>query len=204
MPTLATGAMRDTPHPSRWVGRAYDGEVPGIEVWKQFDHDPRIPANTTMRASDRDRAVIETVLADAFAEGRLTRSEYDERAEAAMTSRTLGELLPLVDDLPVAREPQSSPSSLHEQAVRKWEGDRREALTGLVGISVLLWTIWAVTMFGGFPWPLFPMGFALMNLVRVQLNKRDIVEEHVKRIEKKERKELKRRGETAPRCYAPL
>ena len=53
-----------------------------MEVWKQFDHDPRIPANTTMRASDRDRAVIETVLADAFAEGRLTRSEYDERAEA--------------------------------------------------------------------------------------------------------------------------
>ena len=76
-----------------------------MEVWKQFDHDPRIPANTTMRASDRDRAVIETVLADAFAEGRLTRSEYDERAEAAMTSRTLGELLPLVDDLPVARAP---------------------------------------------------------------------------------------------------
>jgi hypothetical protein len=174
-------------------GRAYDGEVRGIEVWSQFDHDPRIPANTTMRASDRDRAVIETVLADAFAEGRLTRSEYDERAEAAMTSRTLGELLPLVDDLPVAREPQSSPASLHEQAVRKWASDRREALTGLVGLSVLLWTIWAVTMFGGFPWPLFPMGFAFMNLVRVQLNKRDIIEEHAKRIEKKERKELKRR-----------
>ena len=138
-----------------------------MEVWSQFDHDPRIPANTTMRASDRDRAVIETVLADAFAEGRLTRSEYDERAEAAMTSRTLGELMPLVDDLPVTREPQSSPASLQEQAVRKWASDRREALTGLVGLSVLLWTIWAVTMFGGFPWPLFPMGFAFMNLVRV-------------------------------------
>jgi hypothetical protein len=167
--------------------------VPGIEVWSQFDHDPRNPANTTMRASDRDRAVIESVLADAFAEGRLTRNEYDERAEAALTSRTLGELLPLVDDLPVAREPQSSPRSLQEQAVRKWESDRREALTGLIGISVLLWTIWAVTMFGGFPWPIFPMAFALMNLVRVQVNKRDIVEEHAKRIEKKERKELKRR-----------
>ena len=164
-----------------------------MEVWKQFDHDPRIPANTTMRASDRDRAVIETVLADAFAEGRLTRSEYDERAEAAMTSRTLGELLPLVDDLPVARAPQSSPASVREQAVRKWEADRREALMGLIGLSALLWTIWAVTMFGGFPWPLFPMGFALMNLVRVVVNKRDIIEEHAKRIEKKQRKELKPR-----------
>ena len=175
------------------MGRAYDGVVPGIEVWSQFDHDPRVPANTTMRASDRDRAVIETVLADAFAEGRITRTEYDERAEAAMTSRTLGDLLPLVDDLPVARAAQSSPSDLHQQAVRKWESDRREALMGFVGLSVLLWTIWAATMFGGFPWPLFPMGFALMNLMRVVVNKRDIIEEHAKRIEKKERKELKRR-----------
>ena len=176
-------------------GRAYDGAVPGIEVWKQFDHDPRVAANATMRASDRDRAVIENVLADAFAEGRITRSEYDERPEAAMTSRTLGDLLPLVHDLPVAREPQSSPRSLHDQAVRKWESDRREALLGFIGLSVLLWTIWAATMFGEFPWPLFPTGFALMNLVRVQANKRDIIEEHVKRIEKKERKELKRREE---------
>jgi hypothetical protein len=175
------------------VGRAYDGAVPGIEVWSQFDHDPRIPANTTMRASDRDRAVIETVLADAFAEGRITRAEYDERAEAAMTSRTLGDLLPLVDDLPVAREPQSSPRALHEQALRKWEGDRREALMGFVGLSVLLWTIWAATMFGGFPWPLFPMGFALMNLARVVVNKRDIIDEHARRLEKKQQKELRRR-----------
>ena len=153
-----------------------------MEVWKQFDHDPRIPANTTMRASDRDRAVIETVLADAFAEGRLTRSEYDERAEAAMTSRTLGELLPLVDDLPVARAPQSSPASVREQAVRTWESDRREAVLGLIGLSVLLWTIWAVTMWGEFPWPLFPMGFAVMNVVRIVANKRDIVDEHVRRV----------------------
>ena len=76
--------------------------------------------------------------------------------------------MPLVADLPVARVPLSSPSSLHAQAVRKWESDRREALMGLIGLSVLLWTIWAVTMFGEFPWPLFPMGFALMNLVRVR------------------------------------
>ena len=177
------------------MSRAYAEVVPGIEVWSQFDHDPRLPANTAMRASDKDRAVIESVLADAFAEGRLTRSEYDERAEAAMTSRTLGELLPLVEDLPVTREPQSSPRSLKEQAERKWESDRREALLGFVGLSVLLWTIWAATMFGEFPWPIFPTGFALMNLVRVQANKRDLIDEHVKRIEKKERKELKRREE---------
>lgn len=164
-------------------------------MWSQFDHDPRSPANGTIRASDRDRAVIEAVLADAFAEGRITRVEYDERTEAALASRTLGDLVPLVEDLPVARAPRSSTGDFHDQAVRTWERDRREALLGLIGLSALLWTIWAVTMWGGFPWPLFPMGFALMNLVRVVVNKRDIVEEHARRLEKKERKELSRRDD---------
>jgi hypothetical protein len=175
------------------VVRAYDGAVPGIEVWTQFDHDPRLPAHTRMRASDRDRAVIESVLADAFAEGRLTRSEYDERAEAALSSRTLGELVPLVEDLPVSREPRPSADDRRQQAVRKWESDRREAVLGFLGLSVLLWTIWAVTMWGDFPWPLFPTGFALMNVVRIVANKRDIVDEHVRRIEKRERKDEFRR-----------
>jgi len=145
-----------------------------------------------MRASDRDRAVIESVLGDAFAEGRITRAEYDERTEAALTSRTLGELVPLIGDLPVGRGPASGSSHLSEQALRKWQADRREALVGLVGLSALLWTIWAVTMPGEFPWPLFPIGFALMNLVRILVNKRDIIEEHTRQLEKKERKRLER------------
>ncbi len=174
-------------------GSAYDGTVPGIEVWSQFDHDPRASANAAMRASDRDRAVIETVLADAFAEGRITRAEYDERTDAALASRTLGELVPLVSDLPAAQAPRSTPVDLRQQAVRKWEGERREAVLGLLGLSVLLWTIWALTMWGEFPWPLFPMGFGIMNVVRIVARKQDIVDEHVRELEKKELKEIKRR-----------
>jgi uncharacterized membrane protein len=164
--------------------------VPEIEVWRQFDHDPRRPANAGMRASDRDRAVIETVLADAFAEGRLTREEYDERTGTALASRTLGELVPLISDLPVGPTPRSGSRNLHNGVAHGWRAERPEALLGLVGLSALLWTIWAVTMWGGFPWPLFPMGFALMNLVRVVVNKDDIIEEHARKLEKKERKEL--------------
>ncbi|WP_299923358.1 DUF1707 domain-containing protein [uncultured Nocardioides sp.] len=167
----------------------------GIEVWNQFDHDPRVPANRSMRASDRDRAVIEAVLTDAFAEGRLTRDEYDERTDAALSSRTLGDLVPLVEDLPVALPPRPGTADFHAQAVRKWEADRREALLGLIGLSALLWTIWAVTMWGEFPWPLFPMGFALMHLARIVVNKRDIVDEHARRLERKQRKELRKREE---------
>jgi hypothetical protein len=167
--------------------------VPEIEVWRQFDHDPRSPANRSIRASDRDRAVIETVLADAFAEGRLTRAEYDERTEAALASRTLGDLVPLVEDLPVSRAPRSGAADIRQQAVRKWQADRREALLGVIGLSALLWTIWAVATPGGFPWPLFPVGFALMNLARIVVNKRDIIDEHARRLEKKQERELRRR-----------
>lgn len=167
--------------------------VPGIEVWSQFDHDPRNAANATMRASDRDRAVIETVLADAFAEGRLTRGEYDERTEAALSSRTLGDLVPLVQDLPVARAPRPAVADFQALAVRKWEADRREAFIGMVGLSALVWTIWAFTTPGGFPWPLFPMGAALMNLVRIIANRRDIIDDHVRELEKKERREQRKR-----------
>ena len=162
-------------------------------MWSQFDHDPRRPENAAMRASDRDRAAIESVLADAFAEGRLTRAEYDERAEAALSSRTLGDLVPLVQDLPVARAPRAGRADVHEQAVRRWAKDRREALTGLLGLSLITWTIWAVTMFGGFPWPIFPMLAALVNLLRIQMQKQDIVEDHERSLLKRQAKELERR-----------
>lgn len=172
---------------------AYDGAVPGTEVWSQFEHDPRAPANRNVRASDRDRALIETVLADAFAEGRITRTEYDERTDAALASRTLGDLVPLVSDLPVAHGPRSTPTDLRQQAVRKWQSDRREAVLGLIGLSVLLWTIWALTMWGDFPWPLFPTGFGIMNVVRIVARKQDLIDEHVRELEEKELKEAKRR-----------
>lgn len=159
-------------------------------MWSQFDHDPRHPSNGTIRAADRDRAVIENVLADAFAEGRITRAEYDERTEAALASRTLGELVPLVEDLPVARAPMATTGDLHEQAVQKWESDRREAVLGFLGLSALLWTIWAITMLGDFPWPLFPTGFALMNVVRTVAQKKDIIAAHERKLLKRQQRAL--------------
>lgn len=163
-----------------------------VEMWGQFDHDPRLPSHAGMRASDRDRAVIETVLADAFAEGRLTRAEYDDRTESALASRTLGDLIPLVHDLPVTR---ATRSTIPDEAARHWEKARREALMGLIGVSAITWTIWAATMLGGFPWPLFPMLAAAINLIRTMVQKKDIIADETRRLEKKERKELKRREE---------
>ncbi|MFJ3924894.1 DUF1707 domain-containing protein [Streptomyces sp. NPDC090022] len=58
--------------------------------------DPR-PA---LRASDADRERVVERLRDAVAEGRLDMDEFEERLEAAYTSRTYAELEPLTRDLP--------------------------------------------------------------------------------------------------------
>lgn len=51
------------------------------------------------RASDADRDTVMDVLRAAAGDGRLTAEELDERLEAALSSRTLGELAGLTADL---------------------------------------------------------------------------------------------------------
>jgi hypothetical protein len=51
------------------------------------------------RASDSDRERVATVLQAAFAEGRLTMPELDERLRAVYAARTDSELAPIVHDL---------------------------------------------------------------------------------------------------------
>ena len=53
-----------------------------------------------MRASDRDRDDTADWLRTAFAEGRLTKDEYDERIGQALSSKTCAELEALTADLP--------------------------------------------------------------------------------------------------------
>lgn len=53
-----------------------------------------------LRASDADRDRVVERLRDAVAEGRLDMEEFEERLEAAYTSRTYAELEPLTRDLP--------------------------------------------------------------------------------------------------------
>ena len=52
-----------------------------------------------VRASDADRDRVVDVLREAVGDGRLTAAEFDERMEAALSSRTLGELAGLTADL---------------------------------------------------------------------------------------------------------
>ena len=71
-----------------------------------------------------DRDIVLRALADAYAEGRLDRSEYDERAETVTAAKTLGELPVVLDDLVPMTGPVPYGSldtrSIEELAVAMW------------------------------------------------------------------------------------
>ncbi len=58
-----------------------------------------------LRASDADRDRVAERIREAFAEGRLDPEEHHERVELVYRARTLGDLAPLVADLPAASSP---------------------------------------------------------------------------------------------------
>jgi hypothetical protein len=90
-----------------------------------------------LRASDADRDRIADILRDALAEGRLDASEHSERLDRAYAAKTMGELEPLVSDLPVGLG--AAPQVPATAADRADRGDNREYGRGgenptLVGI----------------------------------------------------------------------
>ncbi|MFI7384375.1 DUF1707 domain-containing protein [Streptomyces sp. NPDC049813] len=71
---------------------------------------PSAPAAepTDLRASDADRDRIADILREALAEGRLDAQEHAERIDGVYRAKTLGELEPLVRDLPGAHAARSA------------------------------------------------------------------------------------------------
>lgn len=92
-----------------------------------------------LRASDADRNQVLDLLSAAYAEGRLTRDEHDERTGQATRARTFDDLIPLTRDLVPINSPlpqqrhQPTPAS---PAVRRSAGaDRPDTLIGIMGGS---------------------------------------------------------------------
>jgi hypothetical protein len=63
-----------------------------------------------MRASDADRDRTAELLREAYAEGRLSVDEHEERLDRAYQAKTVGELRELLVDLPVGRT-ESAPNA---------------------------------------------------------------------------------------------
>jgi hypothetical protein len=147
-----------------------------------------------MRASDADRDVVSAVLASAYADGRLTREEYDDRQTILYGSRTLGELPALVADLV---PPDGSPAApallasadLRTRGARKWRRDVEESLASFLVPSAICTVIWIAFTSGAFFWPIFPMLFLGLNLVKTVVQRESIIEREVLRLEKQAAKD---------------
>jgi hypothetical protein len=82
---------------------------------------PQAPPGA-LRASDADRAETVDALREEFAAGRLSHQTFLFRMDAAMEARHVGDLPPLLADLPPA--PPSRPGVLDRihQTLRRWTG----------------------------------------------------------------------------------
>jgi hypothetical protein len=183
------------------VGTAYHEAVTtGPEMWREFPHDPRSPEFAPMRASDADRDIVLRTLSEAYAQGRIDREEYDERADAVHAAKTLGELPRVLDDLvpSTALVPFAGPGALdtrsvEEQAVARWERRRREAFMAFLIPTMICWVVWLLTSGpGGFMWPVFPMIGTAVPLLGTMVQKKDMIESNKRRIVRKHEKELRR------------
>jgi hypothetical protein len=67
--------------------------------------------NPEIRIGDDEREAAVTALGEHYAAGRLTKEEYDERADLAWQARTRSALLPLFADLPRPVAPATRPAS---------------------------------------------------------------------------------------------
>ena len=156
--------------------------------WESFRLDPRQPGHASMRASDADREIVRTTMADAYADGRLTREEYDDRLNTLFGSRTLGDMPALVtdlvppDDLPAAPAPLV-PADLRTRGARKWRRDVEESLAAFLVPSLICTVIWIAVAGGGFFWPVFPMLFLGLNLVKTVVRRESVIEHEVLRLE---------------------
>jgi len=93
-------------------------------------------AGGNLRASDADRDQVATLLSAAYAEGRLSREEHDERIDQLMAAKTFDDLLPITQDLvivgppaPVAT-PQSSSRFAIDTTGQNAESDKMIAIFG--------------------------------------------------------------------------
>ena len=89
-----------------------------------------------MRASDADRDQVAEVMSTAFAEGRLSREEYDERLDALLRAKTFDDLVGLTRDLVVvgtpapAAQPAERPGYAVEHGAPSGEIDRMVGVFG--------------------------------------------------------------------------
>lgn len=82
-----------------------------------------------LRIGDVERRAVDTRLQQAHADGRLTLTEYDERAQQCWAARSMAELDVLTADLPPDTTTQTSPAATDRAPQRR----RQRSIAGTLG-----------------------------------------------------------------------
>ena len=114
------------------------------------------------RAGDADRDATAAVLREAFAEGRITQSELEDRLDKVHAAKTYGELAPITADLP-AHTPVPPTSQEPDPKAAKRRRDLRAGWASWLGVSVIVNVVWLATWAAGgdspgYYWPIWVMG----------------------------------------------
>ena len=111
-----------------------------------------------MRAGDADRDSTIASLREAYAEGRLTQEEFDERLESAHAARTYADLAEVTSDLPK----RPTEVDRRDRPSAKKRKDLRSAWASWLGVGALVNIIWFATWMGSGPapyyWPIWVIG----------------------------------------------
>ena len=110
----------------------------------------------TLRAADAEREHHAELLREHAAQGRITVDELDERLDRVYAARTLGELAPVVADLPA---PAPTP---RERPARRRARTIRPEIAAYLAVNLVLIMIWAATGAGYF-WPILGWGLGLIG-----------------------------------------
>lgn len=119
-------------------------------------------SGTRMRTSDKEREEIAEILRAAMTEGRLTLEEGEERLAATYAAKYRDELKPLTTDLPDGGRRALADTPQARLATRR---DLRRHAGFVVSVGLILTGIWILSG-AHFFWPVIPLVFLVMGLVR--------------------------------------
>jgi hypothetical protein len=96
-------------------------------------------SDQAMRASDRDRERAAEVLGDAYAVGRLDLEEFHDRADAAYSAKTWGELRDLTADLPAWRIPGRGGHDAYSSTAPARPGPAPQRPFACIWVMAVIW-----------------------------------------------------------------
>lgn len=143
------------------VGGQMHGHHHGRRDHRPAQREPVRTADPNLRASDHDRDETVRQLSEHTAAGRLTLAEFEHRIGVAYTAERVGELRPLLADLPDAGLPQ--PAALRaDRPGNRYGHAGWQAWGPWLGVGLLCTVIWALTSISSerflYFWPMWVIG----------------------------------------------